>query len=118
MIPIWPQYFGDAHSLLYVIDPTDVGSLATAAQELQQALAHAEMKVACHAMFSVDCYHAICLAVVQPTNLNKTQSNLHALCSFDCCLSMHDSDCPSRCLYPLVCQAQLSAHHQQSYQRE
>ena len=52
MMSIWPQYFEDARSLLYVIDPTDVGTLATAAEELQQALIHAEMKVACHAMFS------------------------------------------------------------------
>ena len=45
MIPIWPQYYDCAHSLLYVINLSQADTLATAVTELQQAVLHPQMQV-------------------------------------------------------------------------
>ena len=45
MIPIWPQYFDYAHSLLYVINLSQADTLAAAVTELQQAVLHPHMQV-------------------------------------------------------------------------
>ncbi len=60
MLPVWPQYFESARSLIYVIDISTADVLAAAVTELHTLLQHPSIQVMLLTSHTTTTRHSLC----------------------------------------------------------